>query len=134
MLASKKNLQIKRILLDAFKLIVLLEFIINLYSFSYITEMILLPILVFIVLLISFAERNPEHQIVANFLNLVLAIWGIYVLYFSIQQIQIHINEISTIQTALDFLLPIWLTVFYLPFLLGIKLYSDWELQNLRKR
>lgn len=132
--AKKKSQQIKQTLLDAFKLIVIVEFMVNLYSFGFVTEMILLPALGFVVALIAVAESNPEHQIVANFLNWVLAIWGIYVLYSSTQQIYIHIDEVATKQTALDFLLPLWLTVLYIPFLILVKRYSNWEQERVMNR
>lgn len=124
---KKKNQQIKQTLLDAFKLIVIVEFVVNLYSFGFIAEMILLPSLAIVAALIAVAESNPEHQIVANFLNWALAFWGVYVLYSSTTQIYIHIIEVTTKQTALDFLMPMWLTLMYIPFLFLVKRYSDWE-------
>lgn len=132
--AKEKNHQIKQTSLEAFKLIVIVEFIVNLYSFGFIAEMILLPVLAFIVILIAFAERNPEHKIVANFLNWVLAFWGVFVLYTSVKQIYIHIGDVASKQTALDFFMPIWLTIVYIPFLILVKIYSDWEKRNVFKK
>ncbi|MEX2484722.1 MAG: hypothetical protein WED10_09185 [Brumimicrobium sp.] len=132
--SKRKTRPIRQIFFDAFKLIIIVEFIVNVYCYGFINEMIILPILGFLIMLIAVAETNPENQIVVNFLNGVLAIWGVYVLYSSAQQIYLHINEVATKQTALDFLLPIWLTIFYLPFLALVKTYSDWEQQRLSNR
>lgn len=127
MATSKKKKHLKHVLFDSFKVIIIFEFVVNMYTFGYFVELILMLFLSIIVMLVVVAEQNPQNQIVVNFFNWLLAIFGGYVLYYSIKQIWIHFDGISWSQTALDFILPIWLTVLFIPFMFVLKWYMKWE-------
>tara|TARA_R100000951_G_scaffold109759_1_gene107253 strand:- start:52 stop:462 length:411 start_codon:yes stop_codon:yes gene_type:complete len=123
---SKKEQPLKNTFIDAFKIIIVFEFVVNMYTFNYFAELVIIFLLAVIAGMITIAEREPEHHITAKFLNWVLAIWGFYVLYYSIKKIWVHFDVIEWSQTFLDFILPIWLTVLFIPFMYGLELYSVW--------
>jgi len=125
---------------DVVQPIVIAEFIINLTPFGFFWELLLLPLITFIYLLILFAQRNPEHAIVAKFFNFLMACWGLYVIIWSIYQITINFNHIDKHQEGLNFFHPIWLTIAFLPCLYGIMMYSRYDdnrasrkIRNMRK-
>lgn len=124
---GSKTSSLWEIFKDVVQPIVIAEFIINLSPFGFFWELLLLPLITFIYLLILFGQRNPEHTIVVNFFNFVLACWGLYIIIWSIYQIVINFNSIDKHQEGLNFFHPIWITIAFLPCLYGIMLYSRYD-------
>ena len=66
----------KDIFLSAIKWTIVLEFVVNLYSFSLFTEIIILPVLVLLAMTQAVAERDEKHKVVSDFLQYLIAIAG----------------------------------------------------------
>lgn len=136
MLNSRKALEnknyFKKIFRDSFKLIILLEFITNFYSFNLFWELIIIPIISFIVILDIVAGYKNEHRVVKKLTQSILSIIGITLFIFAIKQISIRQGEFINVDTAKIFLLPIILTILYLPFLYLYVLYMKYENLYLR--
>jgi|WetSurMetagenome_2_1015567.scaffolds.fasta_scaffold63931_3 hypothetical protein len=64
----------KRAIFDNFKFVLILEFIIALYSFDLVIELILVPIVTVIVLVNVIAESKPEYRQVKVFLDYALGL------------------------------------------------------------
>lgn len=133
-MTSKKRQYLKNTFFEAFKIIVVFEFIVNMYTFNYFLELVILFALVMIVGMITVAEPKREYQLAVNFLNWILAIWGAFVIYHSLKQVCADFDSIEWSQTALNFLMPIWLTVLFIPFMFMLRKYADWELIRIRKQ
>lgn len=75
------------ILKDNLKIILVLEFILTLYTFNLITEIILVPILVFIGAMSVVSELKKEYLPVKKLFDFILSIIGIFFIVFAIGKV-----------------------------------------------
>lgn len=118
---------IRRILIDNIKLVVVLEFIINMYSFSLLIEMVIVPVVTFLVLLRTYAEYKPVPRKVVTFLNYALSVFGTVILVATVHKIATNYRSFATLRNLRDFLLPPVLTMAILPFIYGLALFIKYE-------
>jgi hypothetical protein len=100
-----------------------LLFIAELHSFSLPVELIALPIVTLIVLMSEVAKLKPEHAPAAKFLGCVTSIIGFSYFGFSLWKTAEAWREAATRANALEFLIPILLSLGFLPFLYGWRSY-----------
>lgn len=117
----------KNILRESLKWTVLFEFIINFYSFSLITEFIMLPVLVFITTTQAFSELDKKNIQVTKLLTNILSLIGIVFLGFSIYKTIIGFETFFSFTTLRIFIFPIVLTTLFLPFIYFLSLFSVYE-------
>jgi hypothetical protein len=99
------------------------ELVINFYSFSLITELILLPFLVIILLLSEVLKKNKSNKMQFP-INLILFIIAFLVLVFCFFKITSQPNSFFTANTLNSFLTPALMSTFYMPFLYFLGLYN----------
>jgi len=109
-----------------------LEFIINLYAFNLIIELILMPLLLFIGAMGALAETKKEYMPVKKVIHSVLAAWVIFTIIFTFYNIVIHYKSLATIDNLRAFILPPSLTFAFLPFIYFLALYTAYELIFIR--
>lgn len=124
---AKSNAYFKGIFLSAIKWTIILEFIVNLYSFSLLAELIILPVLVFLTLTQVVAEMDNKGNVVSKFLQNVIAIAGLSIFCFSLYETVINFESILTLQNLVSFLLPSTITILFIPFVYFLALYSTYE-------
>jgi hypothetical protein len=124
---AKSKAYLKGIFLSAIKWTILLEFIVNLYSFSLLTEIIILPVLVFLAMTQAVAEMDEKHKMVSKFLQNVIAVAGLLIFSFSLYKTVINFDAVLTFQNLVVFLLPSTITIFFIPFVYFLALYSTYE-------
>ena len=124
---SKSNAYFKGIFLSAIKWTIILEFIVNLYSFSLFTEIIILPVLVFLAMTQAVAEMDEKHKMVSKFLQNVIAVAGLLIFSFSLYKTVINFDAVLTFQNLIVFLLPSTITILFIPFVYFLALYSTYE-------
>lgn len=124
---AKSNSYFKGIFLSAIKWTIILEFIVNLYSFSLLTEIIILPVLVFLAMTQAVAEMDEKHKMVSKFLQNVIAVAGLLIFSFSLYKTVINFDAVLTFQNLVVFLLPSTITILFIPFLYFLALYSTYE-------
>lgn len=109
------------------KFSVITEFIIGLYSFSLLTELIFVPIIVLIGLMQVYAQNDSKYIQVQKLFNFILMIIGLFVLYHTVKEIIVHIRDFASYNTLQDFILSPFLALWFVPFLFLISLYSQYE-------
>lgn len=124
----------KKILLDNFKLILIFEFIINFYSFSFITELFLLPILFVIIIVNTFMGYKKEYGVLNKKIDTVLVSISIYFFIFSLVNIVNNFDTFIKIAVLKSFLLPMVLTVLLLPFIYFFAKYMKYETNKIRQK
>lgn len=124
---AKSNAYFKGIFLSAIKWTIILEFIVNLYSFSLFTEIIILPVLVFLAMTQAVAEMDEKHKMVSKFLQNVIAVAGLLLFSFSLYKTVINFDAVLTFQNLIVFLLPSTITILFIPFVYFLALYSTYE-------
>jgi len=124
---SENEYYFRKVLLDNLKLVVLLEFIINLYVFSLAVEIILLPVLFSIVVLSAVAESKKEFLIVRKVSNFILGLAGICFVIFALTNTFMDFRSFANPENLHSLLLPPILTLSFLPFIYFFALYSLYE-------
>ena len=120
----------KPLVWKAITLTVLLEFIVGLYTFSFIAELILAPILFLVLLMKGYLEVYPDKDpdgLVYRALNFILSTVGVSVLVYLCYSLYVAPHQLFSIQAAISFSLPIVLTIFYLPFIYCLSLFVLYE-------
>jgi hypothetical protein len=117
----------KNVILDNIKFILILEFVVNLYSFNLAIELIVIPVVSLIVILNAFAESKPEYKRVKNFLNFFLGVFGLFLLAFTFREIILDFQNFATLKNLRDFFLPPLLSIALLPFVYIMALVMQYE-------
>ena len=125
--ALEKEKYFFKIFKDCFKLIIVVEFLSNLYSFNIFIELLSIPILVLTGAMLAFSERKPEYKSVHKIFNGVLILYGLSVLIFSVIQISSSVKPIFTIENLKSVLFGSIMTLSLIPFLYVIALYMAYE-------
>lgn len=102
-------------MLDIFKLTAIYQFIVNTHNFSLITEIILVPILILITILSAYSEVKEEYQSVGLVMNSILVLIGVTFITFAIIDIFNDVNKFASYKTLKSFLLPVVLTISFIP-------------------
>jgi hypothetical protein len=125
--ASKQPHFFRRRLVAAISIPIFIEFFANLYVLNLIAELALQPILLLLGLLIAVAESDERFRVLRTPLNTLLAVIGLSLLAYSVRQLFISWDEVDKPITALQFALPIWLTIGILPYIYLLNLYSNYQ-------
>lgn len=118
---------LKKFLLDSLKIIILISFIANSYTFSLIAEIIIFPFLLIIAILKENFSGKEEYKSIHSFFEFIIIIGGIGILLNSVYLIKVNIETFGTYLTLEKFILPVILTIGYLPILFGLIIISNYE-------
>lgn len=117
----------KSIILDSFKWTIFIEFLINFYTFSLTTELILLPLLLFITMTQTYSKSDPENENVTRFLTNIMTLIGLGILMYVLYKTITDYKIVFTKNNFYTFLLPLFLTILILPFFYFVALYMRYE-------
>jgi len=109
------------------KISIVLEFIANVYVFPLLIELVAVPLLAALTALAAFAEIREEHKQAKGCFNGLLSIAGLTLLGYGVYRIWADFEHFAQFSTLVDFLLPILLTVFFLPFLFVLVVVAAYE-------
>ena len=123
---AKSNAYFKGIFFSAIKWTIVLEFVVNLYSFSLFAEIFILPVLVFLAATQAVAELDEKHKVVPNFLQNVIAIAGLSIFSYSLYKTISNFDDVLTFQNLVTFLLPCTITILFIPFVYLLALYNTY--------
>ncbi|WP_230483831.1 hypothetical protein [Sphingomonas sp. Leaf21] len=101
----------------------ILVFITELYSFPLLVEIIALPVVTMIVMTAEMAKRKPDDAPAAKLLGCVASFIGFSYLGFSLWKSFQSWSTTATWANGLEFLIPILLSLGFLPFLYGWRTY-----------
>lgn len=122
----------KNVVLDNIKFVLIMEFVVNLYSFSLPAELIVMPVVTFIAMLNVFAESKEEYKKVSKLLNFILGVFGLYLLAFTFREIVLDFQNFATIKNLRDFFLPPLFSIVLLPFVYVMALFMQYEMLFVR--
>lgn len=112
---------------DNIKLSVFIEYIVNAFSFSLAVELILVPMLLFLVLLKTVAELKEEHQPVKIITEILLAIFAICIISYSGYSLYNNFYKYATIYELISLLIPVLFTIFAVPFLYALAVFIEYD-------
>lgn len=112
---------------DNLKMSAILEFVINFHEYNLATEIILLPIAVLIGSISIVAPSSRSGLSVKKIANSVVFLFGAFLIISAIAYIVRDYRDFFSTQNFHVFLLPVLLTLLYLPFLYMLELYASYE-------
>lgn len=117
----------KQVVLDNVKFAVVLEFIVNIYTFSLPIEIIIVPVIIFLAIMSSFLENKPKEKQVKSFVDSILGIIGLFLLSFTIREVVVDFHNFVSLKNLRDFLLPPVLSIMLIPYLYFTALFMQYE-------
>lgn len=121
----------KHSVIDNLKLLAILQFVVGVYTFPIWIEILLVPVLTLIGAMSAIAESS-KHQHVKTLLEYCLSIFGIILIIYTLYMLTTSFGEFGNEKTAYDFFVPPLLTLFYLPFIFFMLVYSTYEQVSIR--
>ena len=124
-----KQKRIRNNIFDTIKATTIIAFYINIFTFCFIAEFILLPIIVFFSMTAAYAnvsnniDENRAGCLLESFINVIY----IGIIVYSGVKICQNPSVIIEEQSVYSLILPIILTVCFTPYLFIVKLYSAYE-------
>jgi len=118
----------RKIIINNIKIIIIIEFIVNTYTFSLVGELILIPVVTFIVILEVVAKTDEKYSSVAKLMHGLQIIIGIVILIFAISNVVSDYKNFGSLDTLRNFLLAPLLTISFLPFIYLMILFATYEL------
>lgn len=114
---------------DNFKIIAAIEFIVNFHALNLVVELILIPVSTLLVMIQAYTESNNEegYDIVHKIVTRALGVIVIAVLVYEVIHIANNTDEFFSSGTFYDFLVPVLLSVMFLPFVYCMMLYTVYE-------
>lgn len=120
------------VLKDSFKLTIFLEFFLNFYTFSFIAEIIIIPVFTTIFLMNLVSENKDEYKSVNKLTSKIIGIVGLIYFVFALYNLIFHNQNIFSNHNLNTLILPVLLTVLSIPFFYFTTLYSNYERLFLR--
>lgn len=112
---------------DSFKIIILFQFILSVYTFNIWVELFLVPLVGLIAILLAFAELNEEHQNIIKPLTFIIELFGLIIIGFTIYKIITDFGEIAKEQTFYDLVVPTLLSLMILPYFYLLAIFINYE-------
>lgn len=112
------------------KFTLILEFLVQLNTFSFGVEFfVLIPIISFTYVFLGYIELsdNENKNLVKRFLGTILFIFEIVILIYSLIVIIQQLIDLNIFEKTIEFLLPICLSILFIPFVYLLWLYSKVE-------
>ncbi|EES72913.1 hypothetical protein POTG_02320 [Paenibacillus sp. oral taxon 786 str. D14] len=118
------------------KIVAIVEFITNLYSFRVIWEIVIVFLIIVSSIFVGFIEHSADYQnrnaIIKNFFNAILFIIGFIVIIHSIRSIILGLDQINVSELIKDFLLPLLLSLMFVIYIYFFVLYAAYEIFFIR--
>jgi len=121
-----------RMLIHSLRVALVVEFVVGLYPFNLLVEMILVPLLFVLGALRAVAGMNEEYAPVRRGLDFVLAVIGFALLAWTSYAIVHDFHSFASQENFRRFLLPPVLTLAFLPFMYALALYMAYEILFVR--
>jgi hypothetical protein len=116
-----------KLLLENFALVAMLQFIMGIYTFPLYIELFLVPIFVIISVFAAFASVYNKDHLISKIFNRVIYIIGFGVVISSLYMMFIKPADIMQILQFKIFILPIIITLMFIPMLYLLLLFKTYE-------
>ncbi len=133
-ISSKESDYFKNAIADNLKLTVLFECIYSTFTYSLFAELLIIPCVTFLAMMQVVAEREEKHKAVAKLLKVVFAIIGLTTLFFTTKHAIEEFQMDMTTGMLASLIIPLTLSILYVPLAYILALYSKYELAFLRMR
>ncbi|MDD9912325.1 MAG: hypothetical protein OXQ96_04675, partial [Alphaproteobacteria bacterium] len=122
----------RRVFLESIGVIALVEFFLHLYTFPFLVELLLVPIWLLFSIVYIYTEGKPKHASAKALAGWGLLLISVGIFFYTFYKIITDADNFLSINTLHTFLLPIFLTILYIPFLFMLQSYSLYETVSIR--
>lgn len=129
---TEERLYYIEVLKSNLKFIVVIEFIVSLYTFSIIIEVFLVLFATMIVIIQSVIKYYENLEMIKKLIAFLQIIFGSFIFYASIKNILLNYEELNALELAVTFSIPLIMTIMFLPVAYVFGLYSNYEQLYLR--
>ncbi|MBA6232180.1 MULTISPECIES: hypothetical protein [unclassified Colwellia] len=105
------------------KLIVIIQFVLNVYTFNFFAELALVAIASMFAGVIAFSKNKAEYEPAHNVCEKALNFVGVIIIMNTVYQLVTNWGAFSQTKTMFDFLVPTLLSIMLLPFLYCLATY-----------
>lgn len=109
------------------RIVVIMEFIVNFYTLNLWLELLFVPLMAVIGGMMAIAERDSQYDPVRKLLNGFMVLVGIFLTGYAFRMAVVDFKGFATIATLESFVLPILLTLAFLPFVYLVAIYTTYE-------
>ena len=121
-----------KILRDNIKIVLLLEFLANAYTFSFLGELLFVPVVTTLVVVKVVADADEKLLPAAKLVDWILSICGLLLFSHVIGQVLTDVQQISTVKTLRNILLAPCLSIAFSPCIYLVVLYTKYDEAFLR--
>lgn len=125
--AAKDEHFFRRAALAALTVSALMQFVLNLHTFNFVVELILLPVVTFLVLLEAVAGMDSKTRPAQNIVNGLLMIVGVWVVIGTARGLVDSWRGIDPEETGIAFAFSVWFPLGMLPFVYALSLVMTYE-------
>jgi hypothetical protein len=128
-ISTKSTESFNKAALEIFGISVIFDFVVNFQDFHLLIELVLFPVIMVVTALLAVSEtkNKEEYKVVTRFLTNVMALIGGGVLLYGVYAIYSDWSSFARVQTAKDFLVPLALSVLFMPFVYLTMLFMTYE-------
>ncbi|HEY4809598.1 MAG TPA: hypothetical protein VIH71_00945 [Solirubrobacteraceae bacterium] len=119
--------ELRRLVARTVALTAVVEFISDAYTLPLPVELILVPMVVVLVMLASFADLRPEFAITRKPFKVLIVALFVGMLTPTIVYVVQHLGQLASAERAREFLLPLVLTLALIPYLYLIRIVIAWQ-------
>ena len=112
---------------DNLKVLIILEFVINMYVFNLWLELLIVPFSAILGGMIAIAETNKKYEITKKFLTFIMSLMGLIIIGYTSYMIVTDFKHFAIIENLESFYLPILFSITFIPFVYSAALYSGYE-------
>ena len=117
----------RNILMDNLKITFIIDFFVNMFTFSVLGELIIQPIVVLFLLLQTVSETKEEYKNVRKLIHWILGIIGLIKLGFAIRVAYKSYDKVDVNNTIISFCIPILFSLLYTPVAYIFALWAKYE-------
>ncbi len=119
--------ELRRLAAKTVALIAVVEFISNAYTLPLLAELMIVPIVVVLVTLASFADLRREFANTRTPFKVLCIALFVGTLTPTIVYVAQHLGQLASAEQAREFLLPLILTIAFLPYLYLVRMVIAWQ-------
>lgn len=124
---NKEDNYFKRTIKDILSFTVITEFILSFYTFHIAVELLLVPLVMLITATLAYSELDKKNETVSKILSNTLSLFGIILFAYATYQLVRHFSTFATKQSLQDFLIPIILSILFIPYIFSLSIYIMYQ-------
>ncbi len=115
------------LILNNLKLTVLVEFVVNFFTFSIIVELVIVPVIALLAWMNSYSKHFGEYKDVEKLTTFLLSALGLFMLSYSLSRAIVEYNSIGNVNALKSLLFPVVYSLVSIPYMYVFKLVVEYE-------